>query len=69
MTRKEHLKWAKDRAIEYLKENNMQEAAASFISDMGKHPENFSPLVAPLIMRELLHGNAESLKKCIEGFN
>lgn len=69
MNRSEHLKWAKERALEYLKENDMQQAAASFISDMGKHEETFSPLVAPLIMRELTSGNIQSMRECINGFN
>ncbi len=37
MTRDEHLKWAKRRAIECLPD--VQEAMASMISDLNKHDE------------------------------
>jgi hypothetical protein len=69
MTRQEHLAWCKQRALEYVKINDLGQAAASFISDMGKHDGTRSPIVAPLVMNEVLNGNKESMKRCIEGFN
>ena len=39
MTKAEHLKWAKDRALVYCDTGNPQEALVSFMSDLGKHPE------------------------------
>jgi len=38
-TRKEHLEWCKQRALEYVDAGNTSEAFASFLSDMNKHPE------------------------------
>jgi len=71
MTRQEHLNWCKKRALDILKTGNVGEAGASFLSDMGKHEETARghEITGALIMRELMHGNKESMKKCIEGFN
>lgn len=48
MTRDEHLQWAKDRALEYLP-NDLASATASFVSDLGKHPELAGHAVMQLI--------------------
>ena len=69
MTRQEHLAWCKRRALDILKTGNISEAAASFMSDMGKHEETQNPLTAPLIMNALMTNNANKMKECIEGFN
>lgn len=70
-TRQEHLNWCKQRALEYLKQNDIRQCAASFMSDMGKHEEtrNSMQLVNSLIMMELMSPNKESMRRCIEGFN
>ena len=39
MTRSEHLAWCKTRALEYCKVGNIDDALASMLSDLGKHPE------------------------------
>jgi hypothetical protein len=39
MKRHEHIRWSKDRALEYLKNNDIQGAFTSMISDIVKHPE------------------------------
>ena len=39
MTRDEHLKWAKARALEYWEEGDYIEAVTSLMSDMQKHEE------------------------------
>lgn len=39
MNREEHLQWAKDRALEYVEAGELQNAIASMISDLQKHPE------------------------------
>jgi hypothetical protein len=39
-TRAEHMKWAKDRALEYADQGDTGNAIASLMSDLGKHPEN-----------------------------
>ena len=39
MTRQEHLDWCKERAREYLRAGDHQQALASMLSDLRKHPE------------------------------
>lgn len=39
MNREEHLKWAKDRALEYVEKGDLKNAWASMVSDLGKHEE------------------------------
>ena len=39
MTRAEHLRWAKDRALEYVEAGDLDQAFASLASDLGKHRE------------------------------
>ncbi len=39
MNRQEHLKWCKQRALEYVDRNELTQAYASFISNLGKHDE------------------------------
>lgn len=71
MNRQEHLAWCKRRALEYLKTGDIQQCAASFMSDMNKHEETAKgmELTNMLIMHELFRPNVESMKKCINGFN
>lgn len=38
-TRAEHLAWCKERALAYLDQGDLQNAFASLISDLRKHPE------------------------------
>lgn len=37
MDRKEHLQWAKERALEYARQGNGADALTSLISDLAKH--------------------------------
>ena len=39
MTRQQHIAWVKQRALSFARVGNVEEALASYISDMGKHPE------------------------------
>jgi hypothetical protein len=73
MTRKEHLAWCKQRALDYLDRGDLHNALSSMISDMQKHPENrralqggFLPMVGMLAVRE---HDATKLRYWIEGFN
>jgi hypothetical protein len=72
MDRAEHLQWCKDRALEYVKAGNTQEAFASFSSDMSKHTEtaNHSALQLGfgLFFGGHLNTNTE-MEKWINGFN
>lgn len=70
-TRAEHVKWCKERALEYLKENDLQSAAASMLSDLGKHEETASMVAGPLGMLGLMEaasGNPQRVRRFIEGF-
>jgi hypothetical protein len=39
MNREEHLQWCKDRAMEYVKMGDFDNAVSSMLSDLGKHDE------------------------------
>ena len=39
MTRAEHVRWCKERAREYLRSGDIEEAVTSMLSDLSKHPE------------------------------
>jgi hypothetical protein len=71
MTRAEHLAWCKDRALAYLPDDP-QQALASMISDLRKHPEterhSAIDLGAMLIMGGHLSRSAD-VERWIKGFN
>ncbi len=70
--RSEHLKWCKERAIEYVDDNDHRQAFASFMSDMGNHPETCSHLALELGMTLLLSGHlstGQQMRDWINGFN
>lgn len=71
-TRAEHLQWAKSRALEYLEAGNLTDAWASFVSDLGKHPETAAHRAIELGMLEMMIGGlntADKLRHHIEGTN
>ena len=73
-TRAEHLKWAKDRALEYADKGDTGGAIASLMSDLGKHSETapsreiVANLMTPLAMMGKFDQPGE-LRKFIKGFN
>jgi hypothetical protein len=72
MTRKEHIDWAKERALEYADSGDLQGAFASFQSDMAKHDETRNHITLPLFSQLYIgeHLNTpEKMRDCIEGFN
>jgi len=72
MNRSEHLQWCKDRSFEYLDSGDISQALASFISDMGEHPETEGHLALDLGMILLISGNLSDvpkMRKFIEDFN
>ena len=71
-SRKEHLQWCKDRAMEYLEKGNYAEAYTSFISDTSKHSETRNHPALELGTKMFFGGMLSSygkLKYWIEGFN
>lgn len=71
MTRKEHMDWCKSRARGCLKRGDGQEAVASMMSDLRKHPETENLVTGPLGMLGLMSamGGVEEARRYIEGFN
>lgn len=71
-TRAEHLKWCKQRALQYVDSGNLSEAFASFQSDMTKHPETDGHLALQMGTMLLLGGHlsdAQQMRNWITGFN
>lgn len=72
MDRSEHLKWCKERALEYVEANDLTQAFASFHSDMTKHPETENHLALEMGTMLLVSGNLDTphqMKDWIIGFN
>lgn len=71
-TRKEHLDWAKQRAIDYVDQGDFKGALASMMSDLGKHVETRDHMGIQLGMFLRLSGSlgtAQEMRDFIEGFN
>jgi hypothetical protein len=74
MDRAEHLKWCKDRALEYADKGDAGGAMSSLIQDLGLHPETArsAEIVPALMMPLVVTGHMSQpgeLRKFIEGFN
>lgn len=72
MTRDEHLKWCKERALEYVDAGDVQNAWASMASDLGKHPETVGHVGLELGVMQMMGGmlnTPEQMRHFIEGFN
>lgn len=70
MNRSEHLKWCKDRALEYVDAGDNAQAFSSMISDLRKHEdlEDSAQFGMSLGMLALQGGTGE-MRRFIEGFN
>ena len=72
LTRAEHLQWCKDRALEYVKRGDLNQAMSSMGSDLDKHPETKdhpgTGIGVGLLMIGSL-GTAAEMRKFINGFN
>jgi hypothetical protein len=72
MERAEHLTWCKKRALDYLKNGDIDGAMGSMLSDMNKHSETAGHSAIPLMMQLRMMGqlnDVSSMRKFIEGFN
>lgn len=72
MDRGEHLAWCKKRALEYVDRGDVKNAWASFVSDMGKHPDTSDHSALKLGYMLYLSGNLNEpaeMRRFIEGFN
>ncbi len=74
MNRAEHLQWAKNRALEYVKTNDLNQAFASIMSDLGKHKDlknsriTCAEIGVPMKMGGMLNTPKE-MTDFITGFN
>ncbi len=72
MSRAEHLEWCKKRALEYVDNDDLQQAFASMGSDLNKHPETAGHIGIQLGMAQMMSGQLntqDAMRKFIEGFN
>jgi predicted YcjX-like family ATPase len=77
MTRDEHLKWCKQRALEYLQPGqyfSLDDAMASMASDLGKHEETRRDHQSTIGLMFSLHSagqlsTADKMREFINGFN
>lgn len=72
MTRQEHIEWCKRRAGEYADTGDLQNAYASMVSDLGKHPETQDHPAIQLGMMLMIGGHLSTeseMRKFIDGFN
>ena len=74
MTRDEHLQWCKDRAMEYVNAGDLQNAVASMMSDLTKHPDTASTggalaMLGFLAAQQAQSGDRDGVVRYIKGFN
>lgn len=72
MTRKEHLEWCKERALEYVKNEDLKNAWTSMVSDLSKHPETMEHPAIELGTMLIISGDLNtpgSMSEFINGFN
>jgi len=72
MTRNEHLQWCKNRVLEYVDANEMEQALASMCSDLNKHPETAGHIGCQFGMIQMISGGLKKqneMRNFIEGFN
>ena len=69
MDRNTHLEWCKQRANEYVEQGDMQQAFASFQSDMTKHPETANHMALEMGTMLLISGNLSSQRQMIDWIN
>ena len=73
-TRQDHLDWCKQRALEYVDAGDLENAFASFASDVTKHPETegIGQMIGMLGMPLLMSGHLNTpreMRDHIQGYN
>ena len=71
-TRTEHLQWCKDRALEYVDQNDLQNAYASMCSDLSKHDGTQGHMAIEMGMMLMMAGDLATpskMREFINGFN
>lgn len=74
MTREEHIKWCKERAIQeydfYTGVDKQRNGLTSMMSDLSKHPETNSDILRSLCMMQMMKPmNRQQFVNFINGFN
>lgn len=72
ISREAHLNWCKQRALEYCRAGDLQNALASMGSDLGKHPKTAGHLGISLGLQMMMAGQLSTpaeMEKFILGFN
>lgn len=72
MSRSEHLDWCKQRALQYCNMHDLDNALASFMSDLGKHEETDRHPAIQLGIMLSMSGNLSTqraMQEFIEGTN
>lgn len=69
-TRGDHVRWCKQRALEYIEKGDCAGAVASMVSDLAKHPAteslvSFAALIGPANARQGIY----ETRRFIEGFS
>ena len=67
-TREEHMKWCKQRAMEYVNAGDFQQGVTSMLSDLGKHPDTKDSVRIGAMLMLTVRDRA-SAKRFVEGFN
>lgn len=72
VTRAEHLRWAKDRALAYADRGDVVNTLASLTSDLRKHPETEDhpgPQLGLMLAMAGALSTPHQLRDWVEGFN
>ncbi len=69
--RQEHLKFCKERALEYLDKGDVVHAITSMLSDLSKHAEtrDIGEKLSQLGMMYAMNKDRRAARRFIEGFN
>jgi len=72
VSRKEHLDWCKNRAMEFCDNGDTTQAYTSMVSDLQKHPDTVAHIGIQLGMVQLAMGRLSTqaeMRDFINGFN
>lgn len=68
MTRAEHMRWAKNRALDYVVHGDLNGALASLLSDVSKHDDTRDLASFVMTLGPTHATSAASMRSFIDGF-
>ncbi len=68
-TRLEHIEWCKSRALAYVDAGDLNEAFASMMSDLRKHPKTEDRVLMAMGMSLKINGHLDTAQKMREFIN